>query len=403
MKAIITFLAIVMSLTGYTQTVSTFLNSPTANVNDALAFDSKGNLYGSDFIGTSVYKITPSGNATVFVTGLQNPNGLAFDSHDNLYVCEYSGSAIRKYNKNGVLLNTYPVNGPPSGLIRAHGGNNMIFTIADFGNPANNSLNELTSNGTITTIYQGAPLNIPVGLTYGPGGDLYVGNYLDRTIYRLQKHSNLLEYIATVPDAGTSAPYLAFIAYSKGSLYGTNYGENKIYKINPNASNDVEIYAGSTPGNLDGDISVATFRYPSGIVATKNGKDLYISEYTLAGNIRKISGVKNHGNDDLQDNTADAESSRGNLSAESENSELAVSKFKLAAKVNPNPVSNSLNIQPDKAILSVKVHSLNGTMLKQFTKVKTGTGLDVSELKAGLYLITIKTAEGLVTQKFVKN
>lgn len=392
MKAIITCLVTLMSLTGLSQTVSTFLNSPSVNVDDAMAFDSKGNLYGSNFDGSTVYKIDAAGNATAFVTGLNHPNGIAFDQHDNLFVVDWGAKAIRKYDKQGTLLNSYPTNGTASGLIASRNGKSMIFTIASY-NVQNNSINELSENGTITTLYKGAPLDAPVGLTWGKGDDLYIGNYLNRKIYRMQKNSNFLEYIATVPDSGTDFPYLAFIAYAKGSLYGTNYGEQKIYRIGTEKANDVEIFSGSTYGNTDGDISVAKFGYPGGIVADKHQNTLYVSQYDGLGNIRKITGIKKM--DNLVNSVEPAEEVR--------KTPHLFDKMMLPVSVNPNPAKNSITLQSKKNMHTVKIFNLDGSMVKEFANLKNTATLDISELRAGLYLVSIVTEEGTITRKFVKN
>ncbi len=295
MKKIYFLLLLVIASIGYSQdTVTTFLNSPDVDVDDALALDSKGNLYGSNVAGNTVFKITPSGNVSPFVTGLKNPNGIAIDRRDNVYVAEYTGSAIQKYDANGNHLKTFVVDGTPSGMISSRYSLSVIFTLIDFGNQENNSVNELLPNGTIRELYKGAPLNVPVGLTFGPGGDLYIGNFVGRDIYRLRtrKREKELKYIANVPDSGTDFPFLSFITYSRGALFATVYGEHKVFKINPRGIDDVKVYAGSENGNMDGDISEATFSYPSGIVANRSGSVLYVSEYSGLGNIRKIRRKK---------------------------------------------------------------------------------------------------------------
>ncbi|WP_128755180.1 T9SS type A sorting domain-containing protein [Aquimarina sediminis] len=333
MKTIYFFLFMLLSIVGYSQTVTTILDSPTEDIDDALALDSQGNLYGSNFAGDTVYKITPSGEVSAFVTGLSNPNGLAFDSEDNLFVVEYTGAAIRKYDKDGTLLNTFSVGDFPSGIIKAFRSDNMIFTHADFSDPENNSVNELLPDGTTRELYQGAPLNVPVGLTFDHRGVLYVGNYLDRKIYSLTPNQSELKYIATVPDSGTNAPFLAFIAYARGALYGTVYGEHKIYKIHPRITDRVEIFAGSSAGSMDGDISEATFSYPSGIIANRNASALYISEFSGLGNVRKIS--------------------------------LRRKKCNLAIKLKayPNPASELVNIAvelSEESNFNIKIESLFG-------------------------------------------
>lgn len=290
MKKVLFALLCMMSFIGFAQTVTvtTVLNDATADVDDALALDSKGNLYGSNFAGTTVYKITPSGDVSPFVTGLANPNGLAFDSNDNLYVVEYSGGAIHKYDHDGNLMQTFAVGGFPSGLISSYMSESVIFTTADFGGIGSNGIFELMPDGTVHTIHQGAPLTLPVGLAYGPNGALYIGDYLTREVYRIPQGGSI-EYVATVPAPNNFVPFLAFITYAQGYLYGTVYGENKIYKIDPRGIDSVELYSGSGFGDMDGDISEATYIFPGGIFANKSGNTMYVSEFSGIGNIRKIT------------------------------------------------------------------------------------------------------------------
>ncbi|MBW1297645.1 T9SS type A sorting domain-containing protein [Aquimarina litoralis] len=275
---------IIVSSVVYAQEVTTVLDSPDAVVDDALVLDSRGNLFGSNFFGDSVYKITRSGEVSVFVSGLANPNGLAFDRQGNLFIAEFSASMIHKYDKEGNLIQSFPVDGIPSGMIQSRFRNSIIYT-----DVRNNGINELLSDGTVKVLYKGEPLNAPVGLAFDRRGALYIGNFNDRKIYKLNPRSEELEYIATVPDSGTDFPFLGFITYANGSLFGTVYGEHKIYEINPREIDDVSIFAGSSNGAMDGDITKATFSYPAGIVANRTGTALYVSELSGIGNIRKIS------------------------------------------------------------------------------------------------------------------
>jgi streptogramin lyase len=57
-----------------------------------LAFDGRGNLFVSDYLGDSISEIAPNGTVSVFATGLDLPTGLAFGSNGNLYVCNITES-----------------------------------------------------------------------------------------------------------------------------------------------------------------------------------------------------------------------------------------------------------------------------------------------------------------------
>lgn len=384
MKTIYTFLFCCVSILCYAQigTVSTILNDPNADVDDALALDSRGNLYGSNFAGETVYKISArTGEVTPFVTGLSNPNGLAFDRNNNLFVVEYSGGVINKYDRDGNLLATFPVGGFPSGLIKEARSNNMIFTQADFGAPESNGVFQLMSDGTVNTIHQGAPLQLPVGLTYDRMGNLYVGDYLTREIYRIPRNGGL-EYVATVPAPNNFVPFLAFIAYAKGSIYGTIYGENKIYIINPDNIDDVEEFSGSVFGDMDGDISEATYAFPAGILASRSGNTLYVSEFSGVGNIRKIVLGPGPGNREHTEDTSMA--------------------------VYPNPTSEFVNIQIENKLskeYAIRIYNLFGKLTYESQKTseakKIEETISVANWKPGIYTIAISFDDKIQHKKLI--
>ena len=378
MKIIYTLLLAFITIGTNSQTVTTFLDSGDAFVDDAMALDSKGNLYGSSFYGGTVYKITPDGISTPFITGLAWANGLAVDSEDNIYVAEYLNASINKYDNDGNLIEKLSIGtGYPSGLIKAYKSDKMIFT--DVGD---NSINELSADGSIRVLYQGGPLNIPVGLAYGPGGDLYIGNYIGREIYRLPNGENEVEYVATVPVSSNVWPYLAFITYAQGSIYGTVYGEHKIYKIDPRHVDDVEIFSGSIYGDTDGNVADATYAYPAGIIANKSGNTLYVSEFSGFGNIRKIT----NGN--------------GNR--------LQKKATNLNIVSYPNPASDYINIETTSETnknndYTIKLYSINSNNLvleKKKVKIKGTYSLSLDGLNTGLYILEV-SAKGISESKTI--
>jgi len=371
MKLIYTVLIAFISIGINAQTVTTFLNSNDAVVDDAMALDSQGNLYGSTFYGGTVYKITPDGTSSIFVSDLSWANGLAVDSEDNIYVAEYLNASINKYDNDGNLIEKLSIgNGYPSGLIKAYKSDKMIYT--DVGD---NSINELSQDGTIRVLYQGGPLNIPVGLAYGPHGDLYIGNYIGREIYRLPNGGNEVEYVATVPAPSNDTPFLAFIAYAQGFVYGTVYGEHKIYKIDPRSVDDVEIYSGSTYGDMDGNITEATYAYPAGIIANKSGNTLYISEFSGYGNIRKITNGNGRG---LLNNP----------------SPLSIVSY-------PNPASDYITIATNSTdkksnLYTIRIYDLNNGILaleKSQLTIDVSYTLSLDGLKTGLYELIVSNNE----------
>lgn len=342
---------------------------------DGMAIDSDGNLYVAHFSGDKVFKITPAGDVSPFITGLNTPNGIAFDSNDNLFVCDWQANTIFKYDINGTLLDSYGTSGNPSGIIKSFDSDDMIFS-----HYTSSAISQLNTDGTITPFSNDPSLNGPVGMAYDENGVLYVGNYNNRIIYRVLANESL-EYIAQLPGAG-QLPNLGFMTYSNGMLYGTILSAHKIYAINPNGTDDFSVFAGSTAGSMDGDISVATFNMPNGLIFNEAGDVLYVAEFG-SKNLRVISNV---------------------ISPVFETEKQA-----LALDIAPNPAKHSLQIKanlPENTRYELKVYTASGQEMLYFSGVSVGPRfektLDISQWTKGSYIIQVISENQSISKKILK-
>jgi DNA-binding beta-propeller fold protein YncE len=352
----------------HSQTVTTFTEG---TPDDAIAIDANGNIYCSNYVGDTVFKFTPEGEVTSFITGLNTPNGLAFNSNQELYVCDGQGNTIYKYDLDGDLLNSYPAVGHPSGIVKSVEDESMIFTLY-----TGNKIMRLETDGTITEISLAPELNGPVGIAYDDTGDLYIGNYNDRKIYRVLGVEDL-EYVAEVPTDGGAYPNLGFITYGQGKLWGTSMGSDKIYSINPNAIDDVTLFAGTTQGSEDGDISVATFNTPNGIYYDQVSDKLYVTDFGTK-NLRIISGLV-LGNDD--------------------------SDSPLGFQVVPNPIEDKFEIKtglPIGETYSVKVFDVLGKLIFQNYQMHDSEKISTATWSKGPYFVQLKYQEGWLVKQIVK-
>lgn len=237
---------------------------------DGLAIDKKGNVYGSDFVGNTVYKMTPNREVSVFAGGFVSPNGIGINKEGKIYICDHFGNTIYKYNNSGTRLDSVTAVSP-AGIKRIPGTNKMLFVEYN-----TNTINVLDEDNTITKLYEGEPINGPAGIAFDRRGNAYIGNFNDRKIYRYK--NGALTFIAELPAEAPNANFLGFLTYGNGFLFATQIGEHKIYKINPRKENEFEVFAGSIQGNEDGDVSEATFNFPNGILADPYHKTLYVSD-----------------------------------------------------------------------------------------------------------------------------
>lgn len=364
MKQLFYTLAFAFGITSLqAQEVSTFFNDPSKKVDDALVMDYQGNLYGSHFMGSNVHKITPSGVATVFASGFNTPNGLAFDSQNNLYVCDLSGNKIYKIAYSGEFLDTIVVTSP-SGIIKSIDSDTMLFT-----QYTGNKVSKLAPDGTITLIASGAPMVGVVGLAYDYSGQLYVANFTDRKIFKL--NDTTFTYVATVP--GPPGGSLGFIAFAKGFLYGTGYNDHKIYKIDPTYVDSVSVFAGTTSGSVDGDVTTAQFSSPNGIISSVTGDSLFISDFGT-GRIRIISF-------DVVTAINDFESTTGNV------------------KIYPNPTTDFIHVEYNGAIDEIAIYNCQGKRIYSTRERRIAVG----DLHSGVYIVVIKNGSEVVKTTFIKN
>ncbi len=106
----VTFLTYTISGTSYPKTYNPVSNSfPTGggaydpNRNTALALDSNGNVYSTDFNGNEILKYSPTGASPVtFIPASNWPWGIAFDTSGNLFVTEQTSPMfIQEYSSTG--------------------------------------------------------------------------------------------------------------------------------------------------------------------------------------------------------------------------------------------------------------------------------------------------------------
>jgi hypothetical protein len=71
-------------------------------------------------------------------------------------------------------------------------------------------------------------------------------------------------------------------------------------------------------------------------------------------------------------------------------------------KIYPNPVQNTLYIQSSSTIEQINIYDISGRMLQTSEVFKTSEVLDISYLASGIYLVKVKTEEGEIVGKIIK-
>lgn len=246
---------------------------------DGIARDSLGNLFITDSADHVIRKITVEGVVTTFAgspstAGSTNgtgsaarfnlPRGIAIDASDNLYVADSLNNIIRKITPSGV-----------------------VTTLAGL---ANNS-------GSVDGMGTNARFRSPFGIVVNAYGDIYVTDWTDHTIRKIEPSGNVTTFAGTTETIGVTdgiglaakfnGPEGITTDFSR-NLYVCDTGNHTIRKITPEGV--VTTIAGipGTSGRVDGTaLGTAKFNYPTRIAIDLRG-NIYVSEKGSYA-IRKIS------------------------------------------------------------------------------------------------------------------
>lgn len=208
----------------------------------------------SGLLGSSGFK-----DGAASIAYFNRPSGLAIDSNGNIFVADRANNRIRKISKEG-----------------------LATTFAGSGVAA------LTNAAGIL-----ASFSAPTDVVIDSNDNLFVADYGNHVIRKISPAGVVSTFAGTgvlgdVLGPGISAQFKnpsSLAIDSSDNLYLSDYGNNKIKKINP--SGEVTLIAGTgTAGFVDGPAASARFNKPDGLEIDSSGV-IYIADSTNH-RIRKI-------------------------------------------------------------------------------------------------------------------
>ncbi|MDO3626981.1 T9SS type A sorting domain-containing protein [Mucilaginibacter sp. BT774] len=309
-------------------TVTTFVpaSSPLYNPK-GLAIDGYGNIYESDYQGNAIYMVNSSGTTTLIAgngtatesdntTGtsatFHNPWGIAFDPAGYIYVSDYLGSTIRKISTMAPYavttlagLSGVPteVDGTgssarfnhPTGIV--YDGSTYLYVCDNAGNTirrvnvSTGAVVTIAGSGSASEVDSStgtsASFNGPIGITYDGSAYLYVTDNTGNTIRKINTTSPYAVSTFVASSAGLSAPQGLTIDAS-GYVEVADAGNNKVRTITPTGI--VLTLAGDGVQNdYDAAGALAELYTPTAIVADYSGY-LYVGDdRNASSSIRQIA------------------------------------------------------------------------------------------------------------------
>jgi trimeric autotransporter adhesin len=221
-----------------------------------LALDRGGNVYVADTGNHAIRRISPGGGITTFagtlgqagndgdlgqaaLAHLRSPNGVAVDASGNVYVADSGNNRVRRVTVGGVIR---PLAGDPAGINWAYNGDNIAAStatlnfpfdvavnsrgavyIADFLNnrvrridPVTGLISTIAGNGNSASAGDGgsgtkAAVDLPLGLAFDAADNLYITDSLGERIRVLAPNGSIRTIAGSgaIGDAGDDGPAIA--------------------------------------------------------------------------------------------------------------------------------------------------------------------------------------------------
>lgn len=250
----------------------TTLGAPIEAGSGGMEADEQGNIYMSNFGmilnqagGAEIFKMTPSGELSVFARGINGASGSDIGPDGLFYQSNVSGRKISVVQKDGTVED-FATEGffSPVGLVKTQ---DALFVA----NCGNGTIQKVDSDGKSTVFAKSNLLRCPNGLEMDDQGNLYTANFSSSDIVKIDKSGNT-SVLAKIP--GNNNGHLVF---RNGLFYVVGRGAHQIYTVD--LQGNVELLAGSgQKGNKDGSASEATFTYPNDLAFSPDGTKLYVND-----------------------------------------------------------------------------------------------------------------------------
>jgi DNA-binding beta-propeller fold protein YncE len=233
------------------------------------------------------YNGTTGAPLGTFVSGgrLRGPVSMVFGPDGNLYVSSIDNGEVQRYNgTTGAFLNTVatapfgtdPTFGfalGPLGL--AFGPDGNLYVSNDFTNDVQRYNG--TTGASLGT-FVSAGLDVPTGLVFGPDGNLYVSSFNTNVVQRYSGRTGASMGIFAISNELSGPEQLVF--GPDGDLYVASFTSNSVERFKGTTGEPMRTFVTPGSGGLNG---------PTGVAFGRDG-NLYVSSNT-SGEVLRYDGT----------------------------------------------------------------------------------------------------------------
>ena len=262
----------------------------------SIIFDSSYTLYVANTSSNNIITIDTNSNGSLFtISGatLNNPSGLVFDNLGKLYIANYSSNNIIIVTINSPTTGTgviYNIMGSP--ILNPNSLDfDETFTNLFISNAGYNNILKVTDG--IASIYNtnGATITSPSSVLFNNNsGNLFVTDNVSNNIISIA-NNNTASIINNSNNIISLNQPTGMISDNMGNLYIANYGDGTVVKVNINISYNI-LYVGTLSQlNIPEDIAVYD---ASSSLFICNNQDEYINIIDVSGNFNIYDNSSNY-------------------------------------------------------------------------------------------------------------
>ncbi len=251
------------------QAVSVTTIGPVFNGAGDLAVDSKGDIFVANFFSSTITRVSPSGETSIFInSGINGASGNEFDPDDNLYQSNFNSNQISLITPDG-QISTFA--GPANGIVAPVGVTLDSSGVVYVANCGNQTITRHPGPLQGTVFASGNLFQCPNGITVDDQDNIYVANFNNGNVIKITPAGEAAVF-ANIPGNNNG-----HITFANGVLYVAGLAGHQMWQLDLDGQRSL-ISGTGTGGNLDGAGEIATHFRPNGVDHSPDGRILYIND-----------------------------------------------------------------------------------------------------------------------------